>query len=249
MYCPTCGSEIEEMIEYNGAKVCPECGCIVEMIKASTVKKPEKFNKLKIATVLAVIGIVLGVAYLPKDIIDMINILGFGSLSVRYIGRLVAIMTFMALTILMVVVQKKKNSKKACVLLLVCVPFCAAYYVWELIDLMGIIVDVFESSSKDFLISYITLMISFITIICFFVFIAMFTFLRKKVYGVVLHIAGVLYLTNELVRFSFVVRQDLSGLLLLVLNISLVFSVYMSVLYGIENEKEVETDVGKKNMV
>ncbi len=254
MYCPTCGSEIEEMIEHNGARVCPECGCVVEMVKNSTEKKPKKLNKLKTATVFAVIGTVLGVVYLAIDILDYFRF--HSHISISYVSSIVSYVAFMALAILMIVANKKKNIKKAFkiitgVLLLI----CASRNVWRLIDLIDFIVPAFESGRKYTWISAITSTISCITIICFFVFMAMFTFLRKKVYGVVLIIAEVLYLISGLVRlgifsaFGISLHNSLHNLLILLLNISLAFSMYMSVLYGIENEKEVETDVGKKNMV
>ncbi len=250
MYCPTCGSEIEEMIEHNGARVCPECGCVVEMVKKSTEKKPKKLNKLKTATVFAVIGTVLGVVYLAIDILDYFR---FEShISISYVRYIVSSVAFMALAILMVVANKKKNIKKAFkiitgVLLLV----CASHNVRWLIGLIDFMIPAFESGEKYTWIGCITSTISCITIICFFVFMAMFTFLRKKVYGVVLIIAEALYLINGLVRLGIFSAFGISlhDLLELLLNISLAFSMYMSVLYGIENEKEVETDVGKKIMV
>ncbi len=56
MFCPTCGSEIEEMIEHNGAKICPKCGCVVEIIE-QTNEDETPHNEL--SSKLAVCGIVL----------------------------------------------------------------------------------------------------------------------------------------------------------------------------------------------
>lgn len=62
MFCPTCGEKSEKLIEYNGNKICPKCGCIIEPIEkknsSSEVEAKKKFNKLIPAKIFAVIGLI-----------------------------------------------------------------------------------------------------------------------------------------------------------------------------------------------
>ena len=41
MFCPVCGKQVETPMEFQGAKVCPECGCVMEApVKTPYWEKP-----------------------------------------------------------------------------------------------------------------------------------------------------------------------------------------------------------------
>ena len=85
MFCPTCGEKSEKLIEYNGNKICPKCGCIIEPIEkknsSSEAVEKKKFNKLIPAKIFAVIGLIpcMEIIYVlltaGSDFWDMFSIL------------------------------------------------------------------------------------------------------------------------------------------------------------------------------
>ena len=85
MFCPTCGEKTEKLIEYNGNRICPKCGCIIEPIEkknsSSEVVAKKKFNKLIPAKIFAVIGLIPCVEFIyvlltaDSDLLDIFSII------------------------------------------------------------------------------------------------------------------------------------------------------------------------------
>lgn len=62
MYCKTCGKPVEKPIEYTGAKVCPYCGCVMELIetvKSNVGKGQYTYRKKCCVRVLVIFALLL----------------------------------------------------------------------------------------------------------------------------------------------------------------------------------------------
>ena len=76
MYCPVCGGKAEKIIDYMGAKVCPECGCVIEVpVNGVTSKSKREIDLLKVVKILSIISIIFIfiICYLLFHSTDIIN--------------------------------------------------------------------------------------------------------------------------------------------------------------------------------
>ena len=242
MFCPICGVEVDKLIEYEGSKVCPKCGCVVEKNEkaAAAVNEITLSKKMSAARIIAVAGIIFSVLsvfienfssvefllyLLPVILIDVLCIIGYKFKS----GKIFNITVVSVLGVFS---------------LLSLVPAVLHLKTWS--SQIGLFVDyLLYPKQSGFLVS-VYYVPDLIVGICF-VLIALFILSRKKAVGsvsvAVITFFGICFLIHD-IRCAIIYGQfELSRLYYCSLPcMTMIYSIFLYVLDRMEIEKQGEDE-------
>lgn len=226
MYCPVCGGKAEKIIDYMGAKVCPECGCVIEVpVNGVTSKSKREIDLLKVVKILSIISIIFIVIGLIDSLLNLIYSYEY-EYSEYYILQLINL-TMLAMVFIFMNIKKDIPLKAA---LTVYTAYTVVSCVKDTVPLLGVNGRVLFSLLFSF--STSLWLVGYVSLICSLIFALIMVFKNKIIYGRISKIV-ILYLITNIFRF-FLGSGTLD--LSVVPIVLLIYALYFFVCDKIENK-------------